>query len=232
MSLKSAPLVSFVPTQDRDGPPAPTGGKSRAVQVRATARCIDRTIRNGQDALPPDSRAGLFHDRIPLETRIRRRDRRSGLCRHVHAALPARARLLGAGLRGRQRCRRHLVLEPLSRRALRCREPAIFLFLLRGTGPGVGVDREIRPAAGNPGLCQPCGGPVRPQARHPLRHQGDGARVRRSRETLECRDGRRPMLLGPILHHGGRLPLGGQPAPFRRARPLRGRGAAYRRVAA
>ena len=37
---------------------------------------------------------------------------------------------------------------------------------------------EICSAAGNPGLCQPCGGPVRPQARHPLRHQGDGARLR------------------------------------------------------
>ena len=28
-----------------------------------------------------------------------------------------------------------------------------------------------------------------------------------AKETLACRDGRRPMLLGPVLHHGGRLPL-------------------------
>ena len=200
--------------------------------VRATGRCIDGTIRNRQEALPPDIRTGLFHDCIPCETRIRRRHRRGGLRRHVYAALPAQARLLGAGLRGRQRCRRHLVLEPLSRRALRYREPAIFLFLLRGTRPGVGVDREIRPAAGNPGLCQPCGGPVRPQARHPLRHEGGSAQLRRGRETLECRDGRRRTLFGPVLHHGGRLPLGGQPAAFRRPGELRRRGAAYRRVAA
>ena len=49
---------------------------------------------------------------------------RRGLCRLVHAASAAGAWLHGAGLRSRWRRRRNLVLELLSRRSLRRREPA------------------------------------------------------------------------------------------------------------
>ena len=52
--------------------------------------------------------------------------------------------LAGAGVRGRHRCRRHLVLEPLSRRALRFRELLLRLFLLAGAAGGVGLDRAFR----------------------------------------------------------------------------------------
>ena len=45
---------------------------------------------------------------------------------------------------------RHLVLEPLPGRPLRRREHGVLLRLRRGPAAGVGVDREVRPAAGDP----------------------------------------------------------------------------------
>ena len=39
--------------------------------------------------------------------------------------------------------RRHLVLEPVPRGSLRCREPAVFLFVFRGTCPRMDVDRAL-----------------------------------------------------------------------------------------
>ena len=80
---------------------------------------------------------------------LRRRRGRRRLCRHVHAAPAARARIFGAGLRAGRRRRRHLVLEPLSRRALRRREHAVFLFVLRRIAAGMGLERALRAAAGD-----------------------------------------------------------------------------------
>ena len=60
----------------------------------------------------------------------RRRRRRRRVRRHVHAAQAAGARLHGPGLRGRQRRRRHVVLEPLSRSPLRRREHELLLLVL------------------------------------------------------------------------------------------------------
>src|ERR1043165_6032942 len=63
---------------------------------------------------------------IPPHPHHRRR-----FLRHVHAAPATRARPLGARVRAGRGCRRHLVLEPLSGRALRRRERAVFLLVLR-----------------------------------------------------------------------------------------------------
>ena len=60
--------------------------------------------------------------------------------------------LAGAGVRGRHRRRRHLVLEPLSRRALRFRELFLRLLLLAGAAGGMGLVRAFRRPAGNAAL--------------------------------------------------------------------------------
>src|SRR3984893_17714710 len=66
----------------------------------------------------PGSARGLRRDRH------RRRD-----FRHVYALPTARTGHDRAGLRGRHERRRHLVLEPLSRRALRFRKLDLWLLL-------------------------------------------------------------------------------------------------------
>ena len=131
--------------------------------------------------------------RIPQRrrARLRRGDRRRGLCRDVHAASAARARLSRARVRGRQRRRRHLVLEPLSGRALRRRKHGVFLPVLRRAAAGMGVERALRRATGAAALRQSCGRSLRPAARHPVRHARDGSGVRRGERTLDDRDERR-----------------------------------------
>ena len=64
-------------------------------------------------------------------------------------------KLRGAGLHGprlrtRRRRRRHLVLEPLPRRPVRRREPRLLLLVLRRARAGVGLDRALPDAAGDP----------------------------------------------------------------------------------
>ena len=59
----------------------------------------------------------------------------------------ARSRVLGAAARGRQRCRRHLVLEPLPRRAVRLRELHLRLPLLRRSSSTSGSGRSTSPAS-------------------------------------------------------------------------------------
>ena len=53
----------------------------------------------------------------------------------------------GARVRGRHRRRRHLVLEPLSRRALRFRKLFLQLLVLAGTAGGMGLVASISPAS-------------------------------------------------------------------------------------
>ena len=59
----------------------------------------------------------IDQQRYDATGRCRRRRRR--VCRPLSPASPAQGRLLGGGDRGGRRRRRHLVLEPLSRRTLR-----------------------------------------------------------------------------------------------------------------
>src|SRR5438445_8593517 len=70
------------------------------------------------ETLKPGPARGLRRDRH------RRRD-----FRPVYALPLARTGHDRAGLRGRHECRRHLVLEPLSRRALRFRKLDLWLLL-------------------------------------------------------------------------------------------------------
>ena len=63
---------------------------------------------------------------------------------------PARTRHAGAGVRGRHRRRRHLVLEPLSRRALRFRKLFLRLLVLAGTAATNGTGPSISPASRKP----------------------------------------------------------------------------------
>ena len=86
---------------------------------------------------------------------------------------------------------------------------------------GVGVERALRHAAGDPALRQPRRRPLRPAPRHPVRHPGDGGRLRRGGRALERhhRPGRRR--LGAVPRDGGRLPVDVQDAgdPRRRRVP-------------
>ena len=120
----------------------------------------------------------------------------------LRLAPTARARALGPGLRGRRRRRRHLVLEPLSRRALRRREHGLLVPVLGRAPAGVAVDRALRHPAGDPALHQPRRGPVRPAPGHPARDARDRRRVRRGDEPVDDRDGPRRPRVGAVLRHG------------------------------
>ena len=85
-------------------------------------------------------------DAEPVQ-RLRRGDRRRRVRGAVYAPPPARARALGAGLRGGQRSRRHLVLESLPRRALRYREHGLLLLVLGRTRSRNGSGASATPAS-------------------------------------------------------------------------------------
>ena len=143
------------------------------------------------------------------------------------------AGLCGARARGRQRRRRHLVLEPLSGRALRRGERAVLLPVRRCAAAGVGVDRALRRAARDPALRQPRGRPLRPAPRHPVQHARAApprSTRRTARWTVETEA--RRALLGQVLHHGDGLPLLAQPARVRGPRQLQGRALPHRQLAA
>src|SRR6476661_6715941 len=93
-------------------------------------------------ATPSD---GLARDLVIL--RLRRHRHRRGPVGHVPAVSSARTGDAGTGVRSRHQRRRHLVLEPLSRRALRFRELSLWLFVLQGTPRGMGMVRAFLPAS-------------------------------------------------------------------------------------
>ena len=134
--------------------------------------------------------------------------------------------------RGGRRCRRHLVLEPLSRRALRHPDHRLQLHLRSRAGGGVAMVGEVRHPARDPALSRLRRRPLRPAARHPLRHAGHVGALERGDPTLAARDQRRPLGILPLLHHGERLPVRAQAAGDRRRRGLRGRGLRHRALAA
>ena len=78
--------------------------------------------------------------------------------------------------RGRRR-RRHLVLEPLSRRTLRHSDHRLQLHVRSGSGERVEMVGEIRNPARNPALSRLRRRPLRSAARHPLSHQGHGGDI-------------------------------------------------------
>ena len=95
----------------------------------------------------------------------------------------ARAWALGASLRGWRQRRRHVVLEPLSGRTLRFGQLHLLLHLRQGAAAGMGVDRTLPGAAGDPALPEPCRGSLRPEARHPVRYLRHRGHLRRERPT-------------------------------------------------
>ena len=99
-------------------------------------------------------------------------------------------RVRGLGLTARvfeagERRGRHVVLEPLSGRALRRREHGVLVPVLRGAPAGVGVDGALRDPARDPAVRQPRRRPVRPAARHAVRHPGAVGDARRRDQPVD-----------------------------------------------
>ena len=184
-----------------------------------------------------DNIRGSLHVRHAFRYRqirrdLRRRRGRRGLCRHVHAAPVARAGHDGAGLRAGLGRRRHLVLEPLSRRALRRREHAIFLFILRRAAAGVGLERALRAAARDPEIRQPRRRPLRSAPRHPVQHPRRARGLRRDDLPVVGRDLRRQDGHGKIRRARHRLPVERADARHQGPRSIQGQGLSHRPLAA
>ncbi len=81
--------------------------------------------------------------------------------------------------RGRNERRRDLVLEPLSRRAVRRGEHAVFVLVLRRAAAGVAVERALRRAAGDPALRSTMSPTGSTCGAHPVRDPGHGRPLRR-----------------------------------------------------
>ena len=109
--------------------------------------------------------------------RCRRAGRRRRHHRHLPAVPRARSRVLRAAARGRRGRRRHVVLEPLSRSAVRLRELHLRLPVLEGAVRRMGVAGALRATAGDRALPQPRGRPIRPSTPHPVRRQGHRRRT-------------------------------------------------------
>src|SRR3954467_5155804 len=93
----------------------------------------------------------------------RRTGHRRRFLRPVPAPLPARpAGAIGQGAGSGARARRHVVLEPLSGRALRLGEPLLLLLLLQRAARGMAMVGALSGAAGDPAIPESRGGPVRP----------------------------------------------------------------------
>src|ERR1700736_3908577 len=93
--------------------------------------------------LKPGSARGLRRDRH------RRRD-----FRPVYAVPPARTGHDRTDVRNRHERRRHLVLEPLSRRAFRFRKLDLWLFLFQGAYGGMGLEGALLPPARHAGILE------------------------------------------------------------------------------
>ena len=120
-------------------------------------------------------------DRALAPRQLRRDRRRSRLRRALRAAPPARRRPQRPRARAGRRDRRHLVLEPLSRRALRHRVGRLLVFVLGRARAGMGVERALPVPAGDPALPRPRRRPLRSAPRHRARHaRGAGALRRRA----------------------------------------------------
>ena len=145
------------------------------------------------DALPGSAEGLDFVvDAIDRELRTVRRDRRRRRIRRpLRAAPSAGRRPARPRARAGRRRRRHLVLEPLSRRPLRHRERGLLVLVLRGARAGVGVERALPRPARDPALPQPRRRPLRPAPRHRAEHARGRRRATTTSAPLAC-------------HHGGR----------------------------
>ena len=105
--------------------------------------------------------------------------------------------LLGRRLRGRRRCRRHVVLEPLPGRPLRRREHQLLVLVRPRPRAGVGLDRALRHPARDPSLRQPRRRSLRPASRHQVQDPRRVGRLRRGRAALARAHGPGRPRLGP-----------------------------------
>src|SRR5574337_1977416 len=95
---------------------------------------------------------------------VRRPDHRRGHCRPIPALPPARAGTRGASDGSRRQRRRHLVLEPLSRRARRFAVARVSVLVLPGAEQRVELERTISRTAGNRALPEFRGRSLRPRS--------------------------------------------------------------------
>ena len=86
-----------------------------------------------------------------------------------------------AGIRGRAGGRRHLVLQPVSRCALRCGERRLLLFVLRRVATAMVVEREVRDAGRDPALPELGRRHTRPARRNHVQYPRHVGGVRRAR---------------------------------------------------
>ncbi len=113
-----------------------------------------------------------------------------------------RSGLSAVRLRGRRGRRWDVVVESLSRRPLRRRVAGLLVLVRRGPAAGVGLERALRDATGDPGVRQPRRRPVRPAPRHPVRHPRHGGGVERRAAPLGGVDGSRRLRVGPVPRDG------------------------------
>jgi hypothetical protein len=159
--------------------------------------------------------------RFELDRRrlVRRRHHRRRALRHVPGPSPARAGPERARVRGRYGRGRHLVLEPLSRRALRLRELDLRLLLLRRAAPRVGVERTLRGPARDAALLQLRGRQARPAPRHRVQQPDPGRGLRRGGGPVGGRGRGRSSGAGPLADHRHRAALGPHHAEHSGRRP-------------
>ena len=205
------------------------GGARRPRRARALRRADARLLHDGRHPAGKCRRARLRRagDRPrapgPAARQARRDRRRRRLRRPVRAAPPAGPRPRRSRLRAGRGDRRHVVLEPLSGRPLRHRVDGLLLLVLGRARAGMGVDRAVSGAAGDPAVPQPRRRPLRPSPRHPAEHARRAGAICRRAQRLGGHDGGRDAVLGDLLHHGLRVPVVAAPPRDRRARRLRGR---------
>ncbi len=155
-----------------------------------------RIVSRHETRRDPDARRGTGHG-----------GGRRRLLRPVRHPPVARAGAEPARVRGRQRHRRHLVLEPLPGRALRHREPGVLVLLLGRTAAAVALARALRLAAGHPALHRPRGRPLRPAPAHHPGHARDRHGLRRRQRPVDRHHRHRRDGAGALLRDGQRQPV-------------------------
>ena len=210
-------LSRFVPRLHDDPSPSRAGGFGAATW----------SARDLRQLLQPASREPDRHDRGSRRHRHRRGVRRAlRACTALRLAGP-----FGDRPRGGPRCGRHLVLEPLSRRALRCRKCGLFLLIRRSAAASWTWSERFA---------------AQPEILAYLRHVADRFDLRRhyrfgvdvvgaafDQDASLAGPHRRPVHVCravPVVRD--RLPVGGEPAGHPRHRRFRGRRLLHRRVAA
>ena len=143
---------------------------------------------------------------------VRRHCHRRRDLRHLSALPAAAARHEGAGLRSRHQSRRHVVLVPLPRRALRFRKLELRLFLLGGAAEGMGLEGAFLAPAGQPGIPEPGRRQVRSAPGHAVPLARDRRALERRGEPVDRDPGKRGDGKRALPVHRDRHPVGAHAA--------------------